>query len=285
MFILQAQNNAQVAFPDINTTLSQWGSYLTDNLLPNAIAGDPASLTIAVIGSIIAFIILFKLSGVLYAIIKRVFLFVIVGFSLYFILMNFESKLALEGVSTQLIIFGLIGVALGLLALVKTVWAIKHHAKKETREEIKATPPFQPTQIQQPKMLTTQGFSASNILDELKSDRSLLSVLSYVIVAEFGVFSSVTQAAPTVEAGAGIAIAFFIGAFVFIRTTYHDYKKGIRHLVIASVFAFALSILLGVYWTGRFTFEVLLSLDYFMSPSLVALLTGIAVSLFMGSKN
>ena len=58
---------------------------------------------------------------------------------------------------------------------------------------------------------------------------------------------------------------------------------GIRHLAIALVFGAALSVFLGNIWTSVPLVE-LLSIAYFKSNALVALTTGLAVSLFMGSK-
>jgi len=44
-----------------------------------------------------------------------------------------------------------------------------------------------------------------------------------------------------------------------------------------------LSIVLGNLW-AEIAIEQLLSVDYFMTPALVAAVTGVAISLFMGSK-
>ncbi len=283
--------------PFINSSID----YVQNSLIPALFVGDPMAIAIVGIISIILLVVVFKVSGIVYALLKRIFLFLIVGFSLYFFLLNYADKLMQEGLTGQLIVFGVIGIALGLIALLFALTSVGKHAKEvrkrkavqieeEVEEEIEkavepGAPAVRPTQITQPEMLTEQALrTPGRIVSSLKNDRSLLAVLSYVIIAQFGVFSGVTLSAPNVSVGIALFIAFFIGAFVFIKTTYHKYKTGIKHLITASVFGVALSILLGHYW-ALIPLEQLLSLNYFQSTSLVAFVTGIAVSLLMGSKD
>ena len=80
-----------------------------------------------------------------------------------------------------------------------------------------------------------------------------------------------------------VFVVFMLAAFIFIKTSYHSYVKGVTHLIVAAVVGIALSVLLGHYWAS-IPLETLLSLDYFRTDALVAFLTGTAVSLFMGSK-
>jgi hypothetical protein len=69
---------------------------------------------------------------------------------------------------------------------------------------------------------------------------------------------------------------------VFIRLTYHDYWRGLRHLAAALCIGGVLSVILGFFW-GGIPLDQLLSLSYFTTDALVALITGLALSLFMGS--
>ena len=78
-------------------------------------------------------------------------------------------------------------------------------------------------------------------LESLKSDKNIGAVIAYIIIAEFGVFSSKTIAAPTIEAGLLFFLGFLLASFVFIRLTYHDYLKGLRHLAAALVIGGALA--------------------------------------------
>lgn len=274
--------------------------YVQNIFTPSLFAGDPTAIAIVGIISIIFLVVVFKVTGVIYTLLKKIFLFLIIGFSLYFFLATYADKLMQEGLTGQLIIIGVVGIAVGLIALIIALAAVGKHAKKagmKKAEEIEegvekevitaaepSAPAVRPTQIQQPEMLMKQALTTKNIYESIKNDRSLLAVLSYVIIAQFGVFSGITVAAPTVGVGIGLFIAFFIGAFVFIKTTYHDYKRGVVHLFIASIFSVTLSILLGHFWVS-IPLEELLSMSYFTSNSLVAFVTGIAVSLLMGSKD
>ena len=72
-------------------------------------------------------------------------------------------------------------------------------------------------------------------------------------------------------------------ALIFIKLVYHDYNTGLKHLGVAFVLGFALSLVLGHFW-GGIPLDTLLSVNYFGSDALVALITGISLSLFMSSK-
>ncbi|WP_421908352.1 hypothetical protein [Methanolacinia petrolearia] len=108
-------------------------------------------------------------------------------------------------------------------------------------------------------------------------------VIIYLIIAEFGIFSSKTIAAVSSEMGFYFFIIFMAAGFIFIKLTYHDYLKGLRHFAVVTLLGFILSIILGHFW-GGVPLDTLLSMDYFGSDALVALITGIALSLFMSSK-
>ena len=70
---------------------------------------------------------------------------------------------------------------------------------------------------------------------------------------------------------------------LFIRNTYSSYKKGLAHLIVAAVAAFAISVVLGHYWS-QIPLKTLLSQSYFATDAAVAFITSIAVSLLMGNK-
>ena len=173
----------------------------------------------------------------------------------------------------------------------------EQYAKMEKETGIGAMPSIKPTQITQPSMVTQQAydqkvpqpqvamqdaFTTKNLLSSV-NDRSILTVFTYIVVSEFGVFSGVTISAPNVMAGVMLFIGFVIGAFLFIRKSYHSYLTGVSHLFIGLIFAITLSIFLGNFW-AEIPLETLLSISYFETAALVATISGIAVSLFMGSK-
>tara|TARA_Y100000310_G_scaffold345859_1_gene471632 strand:- start:25849 stop:26679 length:831 start_codon:yes stop_codon:yes gene_type:complete len=260
-----------------------------ESLLGNSLSGDPTSIIIIAGIAIVVSALVFKVSGFLFGLIKRFFLLIVIGLSAFFFLNNFGEKLAAEGPNGQLIVVGVVGALGAIAALVIALGAFKRQVKRKDEEpkpeQPKDTAPnFTPTQLQQPQAYTTQALTPGNIMNSLKDDRSLLAVLSYVIIAQFGVFSSKTISAPNPEIGMIFFGIFIVGALLFIKTTYHNYLKGITHLVAASIFGILFSILLGVFWV-ELPLETLLSTTYFETDAMVAFVTGIAVSLLMGTRN
>lgn len=266
---------------DLNTALDSTLEFVAGEFIPGIVSLDPNYLAIgfAVFGVLIVFLLLlFKVRNWVIAIIKRVILLTIIVVSAYFFITSFYDKLSLTAIQQaplQTILIGGLG-GLGLVvSLTIAVLSLRTHARKEEP----SAPEIEPTTIQQPKMLSTQALTK-----QIRTDRSLLAVLSYVIIAEFGIFSSKTFPAPSSTVGLIFFGVFFVGAFIFIKTSYHNYVRGVAHLVVATVFAVLLSIFLGHFW-GEISLSTLLSLEYFGTTALVAVITGIAISLLMGSKS
>ncbi len=117
----------------------------------------------------------------------------------------------------------------------------------------------------------------------LTKDNSIGMVIISLAVAEFGVFSSKTIAAATVDTGIVFFILFMIAAFVFIKLTYHNYRTGLWHFGVAFMIALAMTFLLGYFWAG-IPIETLTTDKFFSSEALVALITGLSLSLFMSGK-
>ena len=109
-------------------------------------------------------------------------------------------------------------------------------------------------------------------------------MIIFLVVAEFGVFSSTTISAPTPQIGLLIFVVFLALCFLFIRRSYKDYTKGLTHIGVTLVLGTALAVFLGHYW-GNMPFSVLLSGGFFATDSLVALISGMALSLFAGSRS
>jgi hypothetical protein len=120
-------------------------------------------------------------------------------------------------------------------------------------------------------------------VSNLKNDRSLGAVLAYLIIAQFGVFSSKTIPAPTFQVGLTFFALFLVAGIFFIHFTYNNYLTGLRHLVLAVIVGTIVSLILGYFWAG-IPSETLFSPAFFQTDALVALVTGLALSLFMGGK-
>ncbi|MDI6811543.1 MAG: hypothetical protein QMD80_07750, partial [archaeon] len=230
---------------------------------------DPVSIALLGTALIIPVVLLFlvvKICAWILSLVKRFILFLIVVISLGGFLLQFQEDLLAEPPNYPLIAVGVFGAIFAVIALGISILSLKKHwaetralkakdvkevIKKAVAEELKeelekkamveAAIGITPTQIQQPQLFTKQALDPRNIRKSFH-DRSLLAVLSYIIVAEFGVFSSVTVAAPNSTVGLGLFVAFMLAAFIFIKTTYHSYAVGIRHLVIGGIFGIILSI-------------------------------------------
>jgi hypothetical protein len=278
---------------------------------------DPVAIALLGILVTLLAVLLFvvvKLFAWILSLLKRFILFLFVVISLGGFLLRFEEDLLAEPPNYSLIAVGVFGAIFAVIALVISILSLKKYwaetralkagavkegvkeaveaeedEEKEQKEELEqealvdaSLVEITPTQVQQPQLFTKQALDPRNIRKSLQ-DRSLLAVLSYIIVAEFGVFSSVTIAAPNSTVGFGFFVAFMLAAFIFIRATYYSYAVGLGHLAVGAIFGIVLSIGLGHLWVGT-PLELLLSLEYFATNSLVAFITGLAVSLFMGSK-
>ena len=151
---------------------------------------------------------------------------------------------------------------------------------------VTGTPPPAPAAAETPApeekgRLTAMRESLS--VSSIKSDKSLGAVLAYLVIAQFGVFSSKTMPAPSFQVGIAFFVIFLIAGLFFIHFTYHNYLTGVRHLFMAIVVGTVIALILGYFW-GNIPLDTLLSPAFFQTDALVALVTGLALSLFMGGK-
>jgi hypothetical protein len=257
----------------------------------------------------IAIYLIQKLTTLLVFVLKKVFLLIIVILAFYEFLRVFVLKIAIEGITADTITFGIIGTVIGMIALFIALYVALHSIIRLRREpetgeepplpqgeqegflpplpEVTAEPQEKETAAQEepvPKPRLSATMKEELSFANLKSDKRIGAVIAYIVIAEFGVFSSKTIAAPTIGAGLMFFVIFMLASVIFVRLTYHDYWKGLRHLVAALVIGSVLSIILGYFW-GGIPLDQLLSLSYFTTDALVALITGLALSLFMGSIN
>jgi hypothetical protein len=289
----------------------QAAEYLSS--LPDEILrGNVFAIVIFLIILYAAIFIIQKFTTLLVLVLKKVFLLIIVALAFYEFIRVFALKLAIEGLTNDTIIFGAAGAVIGVLALFIALYVALHSirrldtSRREAAAEAKAAPPGavvapepsppaeapagpRETEVAAPEEPAPVPALSTTVREELslatlKSDKRIGAVIAYIVIAEFGVFSSKTIAAPTIEAGLMFFVAFLLASVIFIRLTYHDYWRGLRHLVAALVIGGVLSIVLGYFW-GGVPLDQLLSLSYFTTDALVALITGLALSLFMGSMN
>jgi len=270
--------------------------------------GNVFAIVIFLILLYCAIYVIQKFTTLLVFVLKKIFLLIIVVLAFYEFVRVFALKIGIEGITSDTIIFGVAGTVIGILAVIIALYVAFHSIITLKREpqagavslpvKVEVPAPASPLDVAaesrekepapaekatyKPSLPATAKEKLS--MESLKSDKHIGAVIAYVIIAEFGVFSSKTIAAPTIEAGLMFFVVFLLASVVFIRLTYHDYWRGLRHLVAALIIGGVLSVILGYFW-GAIPFEQLLSLSYFTTDALVALITGLALSLFMGSMN
>lgn len=286
--------------------------------------GDVFALTITLIAFFVGVVIINKLTGMLVLFLKKVILFIIVTLAFWQFVTMFAFRVNLEGFTRDTMIFGAAGFIIGFIAISISLFVALRsftEAREGTVIEVPvtagtvtvtstvtgtipapvttATPPVTPAR-ELPANAAAPVFSGPAPVAEgtrgavsavketlsvsnLKNDKSLGAVLAYLIIAQFGVFSSKTIPAPTFQVGLTFFALFLVAGFFFIHFTYHNYITGLRHLALAVIVGTIVSLILGYFWAG-IPFETLLSPAFFQTDALVALVTGLALSLFMGGK-
>ncbi|EHQ36527.1 hypothetical protein [Methanoplanus limicola] len=283
--------------------------YYIISLPENALSGDLFSVVILLILLYAIALLIIRVSAVMIRSIKTIVILIIIAISLYLFINDFIFRLISEGLSADNIVFGMTGLIAGFISIL-LAWHTarvsvrkyrEHKAEKIYKEEISRiqrkrmeynkieTEPEnipenrhpQPEEVAQAADAMPEH--ATNIFTEFSRDNPIGTVILYLIVAEFGIFSSKTISAATPETGLVFFIIFMALAFVFIKYTYKCYMTGLKHLAAAFVIGFLLSVVLGHFW-GAIPLKDLLSVNYFSSDALVALITGLSLSLFMSSK-
>ncbi len=285
----------------VQVRATEYVSTLPDEVL----RGNVFAIVIFLFLLYIAIYIIQKFTTLLVFVLKKVFLLIIVVLAFYEFARIFVLKIAIEGLTADTIIFGIAGTVVGIVAIIIALYVafrsvIKLQKAPSAERELPipaeqeeslplpvAGENFEPKEKESARIQGEPPDLSKVVKDNLsiealKSDKRIGAVIAYIIIAEFGVFSSKTIAAPTIQAGLMFFVAFFLASVVFIRLTYHDYWRGLRHLAAALCIGGVLSVILGYFW-GGIPLDQLLSLSYFTTDALVALITGLALSLFMGS--
>ena len=259
--------------------------------------GDVGAVVIGLILFYVGLILLNKISYYMLRVLKYVVIVAIMVSAFYAVVMTFIAKMA--GAEALYVILGLIGVGVGFAGVIVALYALYREATRnasiaQIRQEKMLAYHKQLLQEEKEKIDEEKKKLAaekqeiekksSSIQNIIKKQSVLLTIITYILIAEFGVFSSVTVSAPTVEIGMIMFGLFTVGVVVYTLKNYPDPKQGLIYLAAAFAFAYVMSVVLGHFWVGH-ELEELLSTAYFALDSLVAFITGIALSLFMGSKS
>jgi len=298
-------------------------SYVTgliDTMPAAIIQGDVFALTITLIVFFILVVIINQLTGLIIRFLKKVILFLIVALAFWQFILMFSARVSSEGLTSDTLIFGAAGFIIGFIAMIISLFvALRSYneSQQESKSPVFSTAgeagsgqsapslmsdtPESPLQSQgglstisaspSPELARRENSMSATLsamkdslsVSNLKSDRSLGAVLAYLVIAQFGVFSSKTMPAPSFQVGIAFFTLFLLAGLVFIHFTYHNYLTGLRHLIMAILIGTIIALVLGYFW-GNIPLDTLISPAFFQTDALVALVTGLALSLFMGGK-
>jgi len=279
-----------IAFMNItNTTTFINYAQLYAYSLPNLILqGDFAAITI---GSIIFLVVLFlvnKITSLLLALIKKTIFLFITGLAVYYLTTEFYTRLLTTGPTVQIILLGVFGATVGIFGVILSFKTWFTGAKKGIQEIRYGTDLNEKSGLGEnfeKDAVVKEINELKNIfsIQAIKQDKNLLSVLVYLIIGQFGIFSSPTISPPNSQLGLVFFGLFFLGALLFVKQTYKNFKIGLLHLTVSLIFGVLLSFILGYFWSA-IPVSTLFSLKYFGTNCVVAVITGMAVSLIMTGK-
>lgn len=277
--------------------IGQMLNYLLE-LPEKALSGDMFAIMVSLIIIYSLVYIFVKSAKVLKNLLKKLVLFLIIALAVYIFVMDFVFKVLTYGLTPDIVVFGFTGLLCGLFALLVAFLKMGSALKKRSTEKRKLK---MDAQLNQQPSSTSYGqnnippvttsaqqvpFQSPYIPQQITNfakDNSIGMVIIYLIVAEFGIFSSNTIAAVNEDTGFAFFLIFMLAAFIFIKLTYNNYKTGIKHLLVAFFLGYSLSLILGYFW-GGISPDVLFSKAYFATDALVALISGLSLSLFMSGK-
>ncbi|MFH1722686.1 MAG: hypothetical protein ABH950_08805 [Candidatus Altiarchaeota archaeon] len=261
-------------------------------LLKTATGGDLMAVTFLLVLVYVSILIINKLTDLLLIVISKLMVFAIISSALYLFFLDWMAKVA-AGPTAETIILGLVGLLAGVgafsIALYSLIQSTKHvkklkekeiEDKQKEEEDKKLDEARKGVEETKKEVLALREFLT---MQTFKDDKSLGAVLAYMAIAQFGIFSSKTISAPSSIIGFVFFVIFLAATGFFIKINYKSYRLGLTHFGVALFVGFVLSIILGVTW-GDYSATELISPAYFQTDSLVALMTGIALPIFMGSK-
>jgi hypothetical protein len=259
-------------------------------LLPSLVVnGDYFAIMVVLIIGYVLLLLINMITGLFLVVIKKTISLAVTILALLMIYNKFEANLGLEGFSIKTLLIGLVGLGVAVLGITISSYSLLHHTTNAflSRKAEKDEGDTKKVEFKEKKEMDIghlKDYKSFFSVESMKNDRSLLSVITFLMVAEFGVFSTKTISAPTAASGLMIFIIFMVVSFVFIKQSYRDYKKGITHIMVTFVLGSVLAVFLGHFWEGL-PFSVLFSMQVFTTDVIVALISGMGLSLFAGSKS
>ena len=252
--------------------------------------GNAVAIMISLLIFFVLILILNAISALLLSFMKRTILFLIIILVIYDFFPRYMELVKTQGWQFSTIIIGITAATASIfgfyIASRSFVMSAKAHLLKladriKQRQTPDAVVLEKERQIEQYKQ--QENIKEMFSKEALHNEKSLLSVLVYLIVAQFGVFSSPTLSSPNVQVGIMFFSIFIVGIIIFVKSSYKNLQTAVTYFGVTFIIGLLLSFALGILW-GKNTLPELLSPNFFTSDSLVAMITGMGVSLFAGSK-
>ena len=251
--------------------------------------GNAVAIMISLLIFFVLILIINAISAFLLSFMKRTILFIIILLVIYDFFPRYMELVKLQGWGFSTILIGITAVCASIvgfyIASRSFVISAKAHIITLT-DKIKHKKSIDTVVLEKERKI--EQIQQENIKEmfskeALHNEKSLLSVLVYLIVAQFGVFSSPTLSAPNVQVGMIFFTIFIIGITIFMKSSYKNLQTAVTYFGVTFLVGLLLSFALGILW-GKNTLPELLSANFFTSDSLVAMITGMGFSLFAGSK-
>lgn len=252
--------------------------------------GNAVAIMISLLIFFVLILIINAISAFLLSFMKRTILFLIIILVIYDFFPRYIELVRLQGWQFSTIIIGITATAASIfgfyIASRSFVMSAKSHFLK-LADKVRQKQDVHGVVLEKERKI--EGYRQQENIKEmfskeaLHNEKSLLSVLVYLIVAQFGVFSSPTLSAPNVQVGIIFFSIFIVGIIIFMKSSYKNLQTSVTYFSVTFLVGLLLSFALGILW-GKNTLPELLSTNFFTSDSLVAMITGMGFSLFAGSK-
>ncbi|MFC2154059.1 hypothetical protein ACFLRC_01070, partial [Candidatus Altiarchaeota archaeon] len=168
-------------------------------LLASAGSGDLMAATILLLLTYLSILVINKFTDFLLIVIRKLMVFALIASALYYLLLDWVGKMAANP-SPETIVLGVVGLLVGVAAFSIALYSLvqstryvreikeKEEEEKEEDEQRKEAEETKKEVLEIKEILTLQS---------LKDDKSLGAVLAYMMIAQFGIFSSKTISAPS----------------------------------------------------------------------------------------
>ena len=202
--------------------------------------GDIAAITIGSIILLITLLVVNKITSLLLSFIKKTIFLFITGLAVYYLATEFYMRLMTLGPTSETVVLGIAGVSVGLIGLILSINSWFTGARKSYKEMKQEPTITKEEKVEKEKtekedvMTELRSLKDQFSFQMIKQDKNLLSVLVYLIIGQFGVFSSPTIAPPNSQLGLVFFGLFLLGALLFVKQTYKRFRKGLFHLIMSS---------------------------------------------------